>query len=517
MSLSDMSGFGDIPFADDVLEVPSLRDRLQPRISPLKECERAPLLGYEGFVSDDDRVKLQALAFGSESSAGATCVNGMSVDDACVPLPEWGYRSGPRETIYFDPAEVKVAIVTCGGLCPGLNDVVHGIVQTLFKDYGLVKGQVLGIRYGFRGFYEGAEPIELCPKTVQGIHLVGGTILGTTRGGSDTGKIVDAIHERGINMVFVIGGNGGNAGANAIHEECSRRDMPVSVVGVPKSIDNDILLIDKCFGFDTAVEQAQVAIEAAYVEARSAYNGIGLVKLMGRQSGFIAAMSSLSFQEVDLCLIPEVSFALDGPNGVTAYVERVLEEKGHMLIVVAEGAGQDILSTASLGTDASGNPVLADIGLWLKKQLKSSLKLRGVESDIKYIDPSYMIRGVPTNPADRIMCLVLVRSFFLSSLTLFCTSGPHAFLRRLAAGGNRAHTRLHRRRRERWRYNTYKYTHAHSHTHFSCTFDLHFCRLAHAHTLASISLCTNPALVRSRRRALSTERLRDTAASQSAS
>ena len=189
-----------------------------------------------------------------------------------------------------------------------------------------------------------------------------------------------------------------------------------------------------------------------------------------------------------------------------------------MLIVVAEGAGQDILSTASLGTDASGNPVLADIGLWLKKQLKSSLKLRGVESDIKYIDPSYMIRGVPTNPADRIMCLVLVRSFFLSSLTLYCTSGPPAFLRRLAAGGNRMeeHTRACIGDRGKdGDTNTYKYTH--THTHFSCTFDLHFCRLARAHTLASISLCANPALVRSRRRALSTERLRDTAASQSAS
>ena len=398
-----------IPNADDYLEVPNLRAHLRPRESPLKAGEMSHLLGHEGFVSDDDRVRLQALAFGSEQSAGASCVNGMSIDGVCIPLPQWGLRSGPRETVYFDASDVKVAIVTCGGLCPGLNDVVHGLVETLFKEYGLKKGQVLGIRYGFRGFYEGAEPIELCPRTVQGIHLTGGTILGTTRGGSDTDKIVNSIRDRGINMVFVIGGNGGNAGANAIHEECVRREMHVSVVGVPKSIDNDILLIDRCFGFDTAVEEAQRAIAAAYVEARSAYNGIGIVKLMGRQSGFIAALSTLSFQEVDLCLIPEVPFSMEGPNGVTAYANKVLEEKGYMIIVVAEGAGQDVLSENALGTDASGNPVLADIGLWLKKTLKSELKTLGRSSDIKYIDPSYMIRGVPSNPSDRIMCLVLAQ------------------------------------------------------------------------------------------------------------
>ena len=416
--------FEPIPNAGDYLEVPSLRQNLKPQPSPLLDRRDSNLLGYEGFVSDDDRVMLQALAFGSQESAGATCVNGMSVDDVCIPLPQWGLRSGPRETIYFDPAKVKVAIVTCGGLCPGLNDVVHGLVMTLFNEYGLSKGQVLGIMYGFRGFYEGtSEPIELCPSTVQGIQLMGGTILGTTRGGSDTGKIVDAIKEKEIDMVFVIGGNGGNAGANAIHEECVRREMYVSVVGVPKSIDNDILLIDKCFGFDTAVEESQRAIAAAYVEARSAYNGIGIVKLMGRQSGFIAAVASLSYQEVDLCLIPEVPFTMHGPDGVIEYAEKVLKKKGHMVIVVAEGAGQDILSEQSgIGTDASGNPLLSDIGPWLKANIKSGLKERNVSSDIKYIDPSYMIRGVPSNPADRIMCLVLVRCFsdqFLYSSTFF--------------------------------------------------------------------------------------------------
>lgn len=358
---------------------------------------------------------LQALAFGSERSAGATCVNGMSVDDVCIPLPTWGIRSGPREKIYFDPALVKAAVVTCGGLCPGLNDVVRGIVMTLFNEYGLQKGQVLGIRYGFRGFYEGPEPIELCPKTVQGIQLSGGTILGTARGGSDTIKIVDAIKEKGVNMIFVIGGNGGNAGANAIHEECVKRSMYIPVVGVPKSIDNDILLIDKCFGFDTAVEEAQRAIEAAYVEARSAFNGIGIVKLMGRQSGFIAAMASLSFQEVDLCLIPEVPFVMDGPGNIVDFAQEVLKEKGYMIIIVAEGAGQDMLTKdSSLGTDASGNPILADIGPWLKSHIKSELGARGVSSDIKYIDPSYMIRGVPSIPSDRVMCLVLVWSFIIT-------------------------------------------------------------------------------------------------------
>eukprot|EP00879_Flechtneria_rotunda_P012420 GHRR01012969.1.p1 GENE.GHRR01012969.1~~GHRR01012969.1.p1 ORF type:complete len:261 (+),score=81.37 GHRR01012969.1:743-1525(+) len=215
-------------------------------------------------------------------------------EDTCLVLPEWAIRSGPRETIYFDPEKVTAAIVTCGGLCPGLNDVVQNIVFTL-SDYGVPEDQILGIRYGLRGFYERDDkPVTLTRRAVDGIHLKGGTVLGTSRGGANIKEIVRRIDLWGLDMVFVIGGNGGNAAADAIQEEVEKQGVRCVVAGVPKSIDNDILLVDKCFGFDTAVEEAQRALLAAKVEASSGYKGLGIVKLMGRSSGFIAMQASMA-------------------------------------------------------------------------------------------------------------------------------------------------------------------------------------------------------------------------------
>ncbi|CAD7699689.1 unnamed protein product [Ostreobium quekettii] len=329
----------------------------------------------------------------------------------CLQLPSWAVRAGARENIYMDPEKVTAAIVTCGGLCPGLNDVVAGLVNKLV-DYGVKEDNILGIRYGFRGFYDPEHrPMVLTKDSVDGIQLQGGTILGTSRGGANMREIVKKIDMWGINMLFVVGGNGGNAGANAIHEYCKKSGVHCAVVGVPKSIDNDILLIDKCFGFDTAVEEAQRALLAAKVEASSAFKGIGLVKLMGRQSGFIAVQASLAAGVVDAVLIPEVPFELQGPKGLFQYLKKVIQHKGHAVVCVAEGAGQSIMGQTSNGngskaTDASGNPILQDIGKFLRQEMQSYFK----DADVKYIDPTYMIRAIPCASTDRVYCKILAHN-----------------------------------------------------------------------------------------------------------
>lgn len=316
------------------------------------------------FIHEDDRVLLKTIKYASPASAGAECV-----DRDCNFHHQWVARAGPRQKIYFDPEEVNAAIVTCGGLCPGLNDVIRQIVLTL-DCYGVEN--IRGIPNGYRGFFEeNLHDIPLSREIVQNIHLEGGSLLGVSRGGSKTADIVDSIKRKGINMLFVLGGNGTHAGALAIHNECHKRGMKVVVVGVPKTIDNDILLMDRTFGFDTAVEEAQKAIMTAYIEATSAYNGVGIVKLMGRQSGFIAMHASLASGQVDVCLIPEVKFTLDGPEGMLQHIQYLLETKGRAVICVAEGAGQDLMASLSNGaTDPSGNPILGDIGVHLTKEVR---------------------------------------------------------------------------------------------------------------------------------------------------
>ncbi|KAL8498190.1 hypothetical protein ACS0TY_021503 [Phlomoides rotata] len=279
-------------------------------------------------------------------------------------------RAGPRQRVYFESDDVHACIVTCGGLCPGLNTVIREIVCGLHHMYGVKR--VLGISGGYRGFYS-KNTIALTPNTVNDIHKRGGTILGTSRGGHDKKKIVDSIQDRGINQVYIIGGDGTQKGAAVIFEEIRRRGLKVSVAGIPKTIDNDIPVIDKSFGFDSAVEEAERAINAAHVEATSHENGIGLVKLMGRYSGFIAMYATLASRDVDCCLIPESPFYLEGPGGLFEYIEKRLKENGHMVIVIAEGAGQDMLSESlrsSNQQDASGNKLLEDVGLWISQRIK---------------------------------------------------------------------------------------------------------------------------------------------------
>ncbi|XVF59084.1 hypothetical protein PTKIN_Ptkin07bG0246400 [Pterospermum kingtungense] len=354
---------------------------------------------WHGYINNNDKVLLKVIHYSSPTSAGAECI-----DPNCTWVEQWVHRAGPREKIYFKPEEVKAAIVTCGGLCPGLNDVIRQIVITL-EIYGVKN--IVGIPFGYRGFSDkDLAEMPLSRKVVQNIHLSGGSLLGVSRGGPSVSEIVDSMEERGINMLFVLGGNGTHAGANAIHNECCKRKLKVAVVGVPKTIDNDILLMDKTFGFDTAVEEAQRAINSAYIEAHSAYHGIGLVKLMGRSSGFIAMQSSLASGQVDICLIPEVPFHLHGPHGVLRHLKYLIETKGSAVVCVAEGAGQNLIEKTNV-TDASGNIVLGDFGVHIQQEIKKYFKEIGVPADVKYIDPTYMIRACRANASDGILCTVL--------------------------------------------------------------------------------------------------------------
>lgn len=315
--------------------------------------------------------------------------------------------AGPRRRIFFDPATTSAAIVTCGGLCPGINDVIRAIYMQLWHGYGVRR--ILGLRYGYEGLNPacGHEPLILDWDEVDDIHQMGGSILSSSRGPQDPAVMVDYLVEQDIDILFAIGGDGTQRGAQAIHEEIEQRGLPISIIGIPKSIDNDISCIERTFGFHTAVSAAQTAIVAAHNEAKGAPNGIGIVKLMGRHSGFIAAHATLAFSEVNLTLVPEVPFQLFGEGQVLDYLEDRLHRRQHAVIVVAEGAGQNLFDDPTTSKDASGNDKLKDIGLLLKDVIKDELGRRGLEASLKYIDPSYMIRGIPATPADSVYCLTL--------------------------------------------------------------------------------------------------------------
>lgn len=341
-------------------------------------------------------------------------------------------RAGPREKVYFKSEEVRAGIVTCGGLCPGINTVIREIVCGLNYMYGV--SDILGIQGGYRGFYS-KNTLTLTPKVVNDIHKRGGTFLQTSRGGHDTNKIVDNIQDRGINQVYIIGGDGTQRGADLIYKEVERRGLQVAVAGIPKTIDNDISVIDKSFGFDTAVEEAQRAINAAHVEVESVENGVGIVKLMGRYSGFIAMFATLASRDVDCCLIPESPFYLEGKGGLLEFVEQQLKENGHVVIVVAEGAGQEYVSQAAEVKDESGNRLLPDIGPWLSQKIKYHFtKDAKMPINMKYIDPTYMIRAIPSNASDNIYCTLLAQSAVHGAMAGYTgfTVGPvnsrHAYI-----------------------------------------------------------------------------------------
>ena len=319
-------------------------------------------------------------------------------------------RAGPLAKIFHDPSWTRVGILTAGGLCPGLNNVIKGLVEILSFDYGIKT--IFGIRYGYAGLSPrfGYQPLMLDPDSVDTIHELGGTVLGSSRGQQPTDEIVDTLVRMNINVLFCIGGDGSLRCAGEVAEECRRRGLAISVVGVPKTIDNDLQFVGRSFGFETAVSEASTVIRSAHVEATGAFTGIGLVKLMGRDSGFIAAYSAIANPVVNFCLIPEMPFTLDGPNGLFAALDkRFAMGKSHAVIVVAEGAGQELMEGCA-GKDASGNVLKKDIGEFLKRQLSEHFKASGVPCTVKYFDPSYTIRSVPARGTDAIRCYMLARN-----------------------------------------------------------------------------------------------------------
>ena len=364
--------------------------------SPLELLMAEGTPGHE-FYTDDHRVLVQH---------ELPDVSRMIAEGKEFPCFE---VAGPRKKIFFDPEQTKCAIVTCGGLCPGFNDVIRAIVMQAHYRYGVRR--IFGIPYGFEGLIPeyGHAIVNLTPDVVANIHEFGGTWLGTSRGPQDVLRMVDRLQELAVNILFVIGGDGSQRGAIAIEREARRRGAKLAVVGVPKTIDNDMIYMDKSFGYETAAGKAVEAVHAAHTEARSARGGIGLVKLMGRHSGFIACAATLASGEVNAVLIPEVPFALDGPHGFLEVIRQRVVTRGHAVVITAEGAGQEHLGSSGK-TDASGNLRLGDIGQFLKDKLTGHFKKCGTALTLKYIDPSYMIRSVPAMPQDRIYCMRLAQA-----------------------------------------------------------------------------------------------------------
>lgn len=317
--------------------------------------------------------------------------------------------AGPHRKIFHNPAETRVGIVTAGGLCPGLNNVIKGLVEIMTFDYGIKT--IYGFRYGYAGLIPeyGYEPMMLNPDVVDTIHEDGGTLLGSSRGQQDTGRMVDTLEKLGINVFFAIGGDGSLRCASDVAKECKRRNLKISVIGIPKTIDNDLHFVGRSFGFETAVSQALPVIRSAHSEALGAHHGIGLVKLMGRDSGFIAAYAALANPVVNFCLVPESPFEIDGEKGLLAALERRFASgKNHAVIVVAEGAGQHLMEGAET-RDASGNILKKDIGSYLKTRINDYFKAKKADVTIKYLDPSYSIRSCPAAGADSVLCYRLAR------------------------------------------------------------------------------------------------------------
>lgn len=366
-------------------------------VTPLKQSHKESSPLYK-FVNENERILYDATVenFNRCKENGETPIS--------------FEKAGPKETIFFEPAKTKVGIVTCGGLCPGVNNVIRSLVNQLYYRYGITR--ILGIKYGYEGLISkyNHPVVELTPAMVSYIHQSGGTFLGTSRGNQDVGQMVDTLEILNINILFTIGGDGTLRGAHAIHEEIKKRNLKIAVAGIPKTIDNDIDLIQKSFGFETAFSIANDIIRNAHNEAHGAHNGIAVVKLMGRDSGFIAASAALAIQEVNFVLVPEISFDLYGPRGFLKVLRKRLELRHHAVVVVAEGAGQDLFEQTELQKDASGNIKHKDIGVFLKEKIEEEFDAKEFPYSIKYIDPSYIIRSAPANANDSKFCNLLAQN-----------------------------------------------------------------------------------------------------------
>lgn len=362
-------------------------------ISPLLKNSK-PGEPKKKFVSDDARILVEVQTDNSDKNLTQT----LSFEQA-----------GPREKIYFDPSKLKAAIVNCGGLCPGLNDILRSIVLELYHIYRV--RNIYGIRYGLQGFISeyGHDVIHLDPDFVSGIQNRGGSVLGSSRGTQDIGQIIDSLEQMNIGLLFMVGGDGTLMASKKIAEEIEKRQLKISVIGIPKTIDNDIYLVSRSFGFDTAVDVATLAIKGAHNEAEAYPNGIGLIKLMGRHSGFLAATTALAQQDANFVLVPEVDFFLYGKSGLFQAIENRIMNRKHAVIIVAEGAGQTLFDEQESQYDPSGNIVLQDIGLFLKEKITQWFKAKDIPISLKYIDPSYIIRSLPANANDSVYCGFLGR------------------------------------------------------------------------------------------------------------
>jgi 6-phosphofructokinase 1 len=380
---------------NQILAEPQKYDLTAPSLGEAKMD--SPVKG-QSFVDENSRISL---------ATEISQIKALESKKKTIPSLE---IAGPRKKLFFVPAQTRVAIVTCGGLCPGLNNVIKGLVEVLTYDYGV--RMIFGIRYGYKGLnpHYGLTPMRLTPDNVDNIHEIGGTILGSSRGNQDAKIMVENLSmQLNVNILFCVGGDGTLRGAQDIVKEITKRKDHISVVCIPKTIDNDLNLIDRTFGFETCVQSATEIIKSAHVEADSQTNGLGLVKVMGRDSGFIAAHASLASTVTNFCIIPEIPFVLDGPNGILKALERRYHRKNHAVMVVAEGAGQDLFNSA-VTKDASGNTLKHDIGHLLVDKINAYFKKGGKEINIKYMDPSYIIRSIPANSSDAIFCFQLAEN-----------------------------------------------------------------------------------------------------------
>jgi len=327
------------------------------------------------------------------------------VDPDAPPKEELLFEvAGPREKLFFDPKKTRAGIITCGGLCPGLNNVIRSLVLQLYHGYGV--REILGFTNGYQGLdpWRGSEPIPLTPEFVEDIHKEGGTVLNTSRGPVDVSVAVDNLIRRKVDILFVVGGDGTQRGGAELFEEARSRGHALAVVGVPKTIDNDVAFVTRTFGYVTAVEEAAKAIACAHTEAHSVFNGISVVKIMGRHAGFIAAGATVASQDVNFTLVPEVPFVLDGEDGFLEALKERMLRRAHAVILVAEGAGQHLMSGGEDKYDASGNLKSKDIGIFLRDRIETYFKAEGIPFALRYFDPSYMIRSVPACADDAVLC-----------------------------------------------------------------------------------------------------------------
>ncbi|NCN08360.1 MAG: ATP-dependent 6-phosphofructokinase [Leptospira sp.] len=367
------------------------------KIENFGECKLNSPAGYDYWTPDSSMVVIQTIFETKEA------LREHMQDPLCFE------QAGPREKIFFDPSTVTAGIVTCGGLCPGINDVIRSLVMELHYRYKVTR--ILGFPFGYEGLVKklGHRPIELFPDKVAQIMDQGGSILSSSRGDQSVTDIVDTLALYGVKMLFCIGGDGTLRGAQAIVEEIKKRKEEISVIGIPKTIDNDINYVQKTFGFSTAFSKAVEAVNCAHVEAKGAPNGIGLVKLMGRHSGFIAVNAALASKNVNFVLIPEKNFDLEGKGAFLEILQERIKNRGHAVIIVAEGAGQKFFDESN-EKDPSGNKKLSDIGVFMKDKINSYFKKKDIRVNLKYIDPSYIIRSVPANEDDSVFCGFLAQN-----------------------------------------------------------------------------------------------------------